>query len=107
MAEVFVLPDNFIGKDDREKLESFAAHEISHGRATRWTWSRQGNGDDQLVIYRGGINEEAVAIVGRDRKADAFFAGDGDGKCFVTGALDHVMTGLDERLAVLHGERPG
>ncbi|MCG6867367.1 MAG: hypothetical protein LJE91_01165 [Gammaproteobacteria bacterium] len=106
MTEVFVLPDNFIGKEDREKLESFAAHEISHGRATRWAWSRRGNGDDRFAIYRGGVNEELVAIVGRDRKADAFYAGDGDGKPFVTGALDHVMAGLDEWLAELHGERP-
>jgi hypothetical protein len=51
MTEIITLPDNFIGKEDREKLESFAAHTIAHGRATRLQWDKDTDGGDIFEIY--------------------------------------------------------
>ena len=50
MTEIIKLPENFIGKEDREKMESFGGHEISHGRATRWHWGEDADGDDVFEI---------------------------------------------------------
>ncbi len=79
MSEIIQLPGNLIGKEDREKLESFAGHTIAHGRATRWHWGTDAHGNDVLEIYRGGAEEQLAARLGRDRQRDAFRARDASG----------------------------
>ena len=106
MAKIINLPDNFIGKEDREKLESFGGHEIGHGRATRWHWDKNANGDDIFEIYRGGPNEELVAQISRDRKQDIFYVKNASGKQVSAGTLDHIMAELDRFFAQMHGETP-
>jgi hypothetical protein len=95
MADIFEIPDNFIGKLDRNKLESFGGYTIAHGRATRWHWSKDTNGDDVFEIYRGGVNEELAARIRRNRKKDIFCAYDAKNKPIASGVLAHVMSGLE------------
>ena len=106
MAEIIKLPGNYIGKEDREKLESFGGHTISHGRATRWHWGEDADGDDVFEIYRGGEDETLVTRIGRDREMDAFCAHDAAGNLVVSGALEHVMAELDRYFVRIHGELP-
>lgn len=106
MNDIFRLPENFIGKEDRLKLESFGGHEIAHGRATRWHWARDEHGDDVFQIYRGGADEALAYEIGRDRKRDAFRVRDRRGREVLAGDLEHVMAGLEEILATEHGESP-
>ena len=106
MSKTIFLPQNFIGKADKEKLESFGGHTIARGRATRWHWTNKANGDDVFEIYHGGADEELAASVMRDREQDVFSANDGATYLIVTGALEHVMTELDRYFIRLHGELP-
>lgn len=106
MTKTITLPNNFIGKEDKEKLESFGGHTIAHGRATRWHWTKKANGDDVFEIYRGGLDEELAARVIRDRKEDVFFALDGAEGLIVTGTLEHVMAELEMYFSRLHNELP-
>ncbi len=106
MSKTITLPDNFIGKDDKKKLESFGGHTIARGRATRWHWAKKDNGDDVFEIYRGGADEELAMRVMRDCKQDIFTAYDKSGDSKVTGALEHVMTELEIYFSRLHGEGP-
>jgi hypothetical protein len=97
MAQVIQLPDNFIGKADREKLESFGAHVIVHGRGTRWHWTKDVGGGDIFEIYRGGATETLIARIRRDRSRDLFRAEDASGGLIVAGTLEHVMAVLDRQ----------
>jgi hypothetical protein len=106
MAKIITLPDNLIGEDDREKIESFGGHTIAHGRATRWHWGKNDNGDDVFEFYRGGADEVLAARIYRDRKQDVFCAQDGSEKMITSGALEHVLAELDKYFARLHGEVP-
>lgn len=106
MSEIVHLPDNFIGKEDRERLESFGGHTIAHGRATRWHWSSDDRGNDVFEIHRGGADEVLAYRVSRDRSQDVFRVHDRDGREVLSGELDHVMAGLEEMLAAEHGEFP-
>ncbi len=104
MNKIIELPRNFIGKEDKERLESFGGHLIAHGRATRWHWNRNGAGDDLFEIYTGGPDERLSARVNRDRDLDAFCAAEASGRLIVAGPLDHVMAALDEHFTRLHQE---
>ena len=106
MSEIVRVPENFIGKEDRERLESFGGHTIAHGRATRWHWSSDDRGNDVFEIYRGGADEALAYRVSRDRSHDVFRVHDRDGREVLAGELDHVMAGLEEMLAAEHGEFP-
>jgi len=106
MSEIVQLPDNFIGKEDRDKLESFGGHTIAHGRATRWHWTADERGAHLFEIYRGGAEEELAYRVSRDRRRDVFRAHDARGREAAAGSLDHVMAQLDQLLAAEHGETP-
>lgn len=106
MTEIVRLPENFIGKEDRERLESFGGHTVAHGRATRWHWSSDERGDDVFEIYQGGADEELAYRVGRDRKEDVFRVYDDRGRELLYGDLAHVMAGLDRLLSADHGEFP-
>ncbi|MGF1615519.1 MAG: hypothetical protein ACFCVA_16870 [Gammaproteobacteria bacterium] len=94
-AQVIQLPDNFIGKADREKLASFGAHVIGRGRATRWHWAKDSAGADLFEIYKGGPNESLMARIRRNRPLDVFRAEDAAGRLIVAGTLEHVMAVLD------------
>ena len=107
MTDIFQMPDNFIGIEDREKLESFGGHTISHGRATRWHWGKDADGDDIFEIYRGGADEVLTARIQRDRQKDAFCARDAAGNMIGSGDLEHIMAKLENFFISLHGEDPG
>ena len=104
---VFNLPANFIGKKDREKLKSFAGHTIAHGRATRWHWDKDADGNDVFEIYRGGEDEVLAARINRERDQDSFYALDATGGLIASGVLEHVFAELEAYFARLHGELPG
>ena len=105
MASILNLPDNFICKEDRRKLKSFGGHTVAHGRATRWRWCKQSDGDDAFEIYCGGADEELAILITRNRDKDAFYACDGAGNPVVSGTLDHVMAGLEAHFVCLHAEK--
>jgi hypothetical protein len=106
MTRIIRLPDNFIGKEDREKLESFAGHTIAHGRATRWHWGRNAAGDDSFEIHTGGADDRLAVTISRDREQDAFGACDAGGRSIASGALDHVFAVLEDYFIRMHGEQP-
>ncbi|HEX5419584.1 MAG TPA: hypothetical protein VFY39_06270 [Gammaproteobacteria bacterium] len=106
MPDIVNLPENFIGKDDEQRLESFGAHLIAHGRATRWHWNREHGIDVAFEILAGGTKEHLVVSIVRDRKRDRFVAKDARGAVVGKGALDRVMAAVD-RLAGMHqGNQP-
>ena len=107
MAEIIGLPENIIGKEDHEALESYGGHEISRGRATRFHWDKDEDGSPVFQIFRGGADEELVVTIRRDREKDEFQAITPQGKQIVSGTLEHVMAVLDEKLAREHGEETG
>ena len=106
MNEIINLPANFIGKEDRKKLESFGGHTIAHGRATRWHWGKDTDGSDVFEIYRGGEEHILTVRVSRDRQLDAFYAQDAAGQLLASGKLEHVFAELDAYFMGLHGETP-
>ena len=106
MAEIIELPENIIGKEDHEKLESFGGHEISHGRATRYHWSEDNEGSPVFEIFRGGADEELVVRISRSREKHEYLVHDKNGRIVTEGTLDHIMAGLDNKLAIEHGEQP-
>ena len=106
MAEIIELPNNFFGKEDREHLESLGGHEIAHGRATRWHWSKDEDNDDLFQLFAGGASEYLILTINRDRRQDAYCAHDGDGNHLVSGSMNHVMAQVDTFLSRLHGEPP-
>jgi len=106
MTEIIRLPDNFIGKEDREKLESFAGHTIARGRATRWHWAKNAAGNDVFEIYTGGADEILNVSISRDRQRDEYLASDAAGHPIVTGVLEHVFAELEGYFIRLHGEQP-
>jgi hypothetical protein len=59
MAEMIRLVGNFIGKADREKLESFAGHTIVRGRATPWDGGKDADEDEFFEIYPGSADSTA------------------------------------------------
>jgi hypothetical protein len=104
MSEVISLPDNFISKGDQRRLESFAGHTIARGRATRWQWGVNDNGDDTFSLYTGGEQESLAAWVDRDHAADKFRAYKSQGQAIAKGPLEKVMAALDEYFMRLHNE---
>jgi hypothetical protein len=106
MTEIIRLPDNFIGKEDREKLESFAGHTISRGRATRWHWGKDAGMDDIFEIYPGSADKTLAVSISRNRELDAFCARDAAGQLITSGTLEHVFAELDAYFARVHGEGP-
>jgi hypothetical protein len=107
MTDIISLPDNFIGKEDREKLESFGGHTIAHGRATRWHWNKDADGDDVFEMFHGGADETLAARINRDRKQDVFCARGATDEQIASGTLEHVLAELEAYFARLHGEGPG
>jgi len=106
MADIIPIPENFISLDDRAKLESFGGHSIAHGRATRWHWDKDEQGDGLFEIYRGGADELFTARIHRDRELDAFCVHDEHDQLLASGELDHVLAELEFYLMRLHGELP-
>lgn len=102
--EIVRLAKNLISPADRRWLESYGAHVIKHGWATRFSWSEE-DGDPRFDIYRGGADEWVAARVGRRRDRHEFFAEAETGQEIVAGTLDHVMAELDTYLE--GGAMPG
>lgn len=107
MSKVIQLPDNPIGRADRDRLESFGGHCIALGRATRWHWGQDAEGDPVFEIYRGGANAQLVASISRDRARDVFRVQDDMGGRHASGGLEYVLAVLDAYLARLHRGDPG
>lgn len=105
MTEIITLPDNFIGKEDREKLESIAAHTIAHGRATHWQWSKDADGVDNFEIYPVGADNRRTVRICRNRELDRFCDRDA-AHSIASGALEHVFAALELYFMHLHGEEP-
>jgi len=89
------LPDDFIGKEDELRIESFGSHLIAHGYATRWHWRREHGVDVAFELFRGGPDEEFLLAIKRDRAKDLFYALDAAGNRIEEGKLDHVMAVVD------------
>ena len=106
MNGVYNLAVNFIGKKDREKLESFTGQTIAHGCATRWHWDRDADGNDVFEIYRGGEDEVLTVRINRERDRNSFYALDATGDLIESGVLEHVFSELEAHFARLHGELP-
>ncbi len=106
MSETIQLADNFIGLDDRHKLESFGGHTISLGRATRWHWSKDDKGGDVFMIYRGGAHEFLACEIHRDRVKDIFYAKDTAGHQLASGNLEHALAELERYFIRIHNESP-
>jgi hypothetical protein len=104
MSEIIRIPDNFIGKEDQVRLESFGGHEIAHGRATRWHWAKDDNGARVFEVFRGGADEQLVVRISRDREHDSYRAYDARQHLLAEGPLERVMAVLDTELARLRGE---
>jgi hypothetical protein len=93
MTEIITLADNFIGKEDREKLECFAAHTIAHGRATHWQWRKDTEGGDSFEITPVGADKRLTVHISRNRELDSFYARDAT-QLIASGALEHVVRGV-------------
>jgi len=106
MTEIISFPENIISKEDREKLESFAGHTIGRGRATRWHWDKNAEGDDQLIICTGGADKLLTVTIGRDRKQDVFYGRDTTGDLIAQGPLEQLLAALEVYFVHLHNEQP-
>jgi hypothetical protein len=106
MTKIIKLPNNFIGKEDREKLESFARHTIARGRATRWYWGRNAEGDDQFAICSHGADLQLAVTISRDRKQDEYYARDTVGDMIAQGAIEHLFAELEVYFIRLLNEQP-
>jgi len=106
MTKIIKLPDNFIGREDREKLESFAGHTIARGRATRWHWGKDADGDDIFEIYPGRADNTLAVSISRNRELDAYHVRDAVGQTITSGTLEHVFAELEAYFVRVHGEGP-
>lgn len=97
------LPNDFIGKAEEVKLESFGAHLIAHGAATRWHWRRSNGFDVEFEVFRGGSDEELLVRISRDKSRSTFHAVDASGGRVAQGSLEHVMTVVD---SIARSDRP-
>jgi len=105
MSEIVTLPDNFIGKEDEQRLESFGARLISRGWATRWHWNRERGIDVAFEIFTGGASERLIVSIVRNRERDAFLAKDAAGGFVAEGALERVMAVVDKLASSKGGNR--
>ncbi len=102
---VIRLAKNLIGPADHLRLESYGAHVIQNGAATRFAWSEE-DGIPHFDIFRGGADEVLAARISRHRDQHEFRAEDRAGQEIAAGTLDHVMAELDRFLHVRPGD-PG
>jgi len=103
--DIIRLAENLIGPADHRRLESYGAHVIQHGWATRFAWEQE-DGDPRFDIFRGGADETLAVRVGRHRDRHEFFAEDAGGQQIAAGTLDHVMAELDRFLDTGNGDAP-
>lgn len=106
MSRNLNIPDNYINKEDRERLESFGMHTIARGRAARWRWSENMNGDDVFEIFCGGKDRTLAARIFHDRHQGIFYACDGEADTIASDTLAHVLADLERYFIRLHDELP-
>jgi hypothetical protein len=104
--KIIELPHDFIGPEDQARLESFGAHLIASGLATRWHWNRAHGIDVAFEIYRGGADEQLFCAIRRDRDHDVFYAQGGNAGLRDRGKLEHVMAAVDAAAHAAHGDAP-
>lgn len=100
------LPDDFIGKEDEQKLESYGAHLVGLGYATRYHWKRQDGIIVAFEVYRGGVDEEFLFAIKRDSEGDYYYVEDTSAAEAGRGTLEHVMVVGDELAHVVRGDSP-
>ena len=103
---IIELPRDFIGLEDQARLESFGAHLIARGLATRWHWNRSHGIDVAFEIYRGGANEVLFCSIRRDHEHDVFYVQSGSANRRDRGKLDHVMAAVDAAAHAEHDDPP-
>jgi hypothetical protein len=106
MKQVLNFPANRMSPRDRQRLESFGGHSIARGRATRWSWAEDVDGDEVFHIFRGGPEETLAVRISRENGDEGFMARDGGLAPLASGSLGHVLAVLDDLLTRLHGELP-
>lgn len=104
MSQIIDLPENFISPEDRKRLESYGGHQISRGRATRFDWNKDTEGNPVFDIYRGGAHEELVTRIRRSRKQCAFQAENNLRETIASGTLGYVMAVLEDKFSREHDE---
>jgi hypothetical protein len=105
-AKIVQLPRDFIGKDDEQKLESWGAHLLARGRATRWKWTREHGFDVAFEIFIGGVDEMLAFSIRRDQRNDIFYVTDRKGRIMDNGRLDRIMATVDIFAQQLQGDQP-
>lgn len=105
MSKVIGLPENFVSLEDRKRLESYGGHQIARGRATRFDWSKDADGNPVFDIYRGGAHEELVTRIRHARRQCAFQAENNLRETIASGTLNHVMAVLEDKFRHEHGEK--
>lgn len=103
MGEIITLPDNFMTLSDRKALQSFGGREISHGRAFRYEWGQNKNGDPIFKIYSTEEDGRLILSILRNRKKHIYTVYNHEGEYVVSGKLDQVMAVLDRRLTHSNG----
>ncbi len=104
--KIIELPHDFIGMEDQARLESFAAHLIARGLATRWHWRRVRGIDVAFEIYRGGANEVLFCSIRRNHEHNVFYVQGGSANLRGRGKLDHLMASIDATARAAHGDAP-
>ncbi len=106
--KVVKLPDAFFSKEDEQRLESFGAHLIAHGKATRWRWARQNGIDVAFDVYRGGPDEELMFSFSRDRERERGYyqLTDAAGRTLEKGKLERLMFTADQLSTPDPGDAP-
>jgi hypothetical protein len=93
---IIALPENFIGKHDQVRLESFAARLVARGFAARWHWDRERGVDTALRVFKGRADAQPMFCFQRNCRDHTFFARDASGRLIAEGALPHVLTIVDK-----------
>lgn len=97
--KVIKLPDAYFSKEDEQRLESFGAHLIAHGKATRWRWVRKNGIDVAFNVYRGGPDEVLMFSFSRDREREGergyYLLTDATGRTLEKGKLERLMFTAD------------
>lgn len=100
------LPDHFIGREDEQKLESYGAHLIGHGYATRYHWKKENSIIVAFEVYRGGADEAFLFAIRRNQEGDYFYLEDAGGIRAGRGTLQHVMAVGNDLARAMRGGTP-
>ncbi len=98
MSDFYDLPDNFIGKKDKQKLERFGNHEVAQGVAQHWQWKKSIDGADVFHLYSRYEGNVPLVKITRDRANNRFVAKFHPQSGHLSGRLDDVLALVGSRL---------